>query len=256
MPAKAKCHFGRDVLYGETPQPVASPAAERCFDVVAPLPSCVLILAFMLLTLAAGPAHVQAADGAEWTPLFDGKSLEGWLPSKFGGEGDVTVEEGKIVMEFGDDLTGITIDRDFPKMDYEIRLEAMRIDGHDFFCGLTFPYGDSPCSLIVGGWGGVVVGLSSIDNRDASENETMTLQSFDSNKWYRIRLSVTKERIKAWIDDKQVVDQKTAGHKISIRPEVDPCRPMGIACWRTKAALRKISFRKLPLSEAEAAETR
>jgi hypothetical protein len=148
-------------------------------------------------------------------------------------------------MEFGDDLTGITIDRDFPTMDYEIRLQAMRVEGNDFFCGLTFPYGESPCSLIVGGWGGVVVGLSSIDRRDASENETTTIQSFDRNTWYRIRLKVTKEKIEAWIDDKQVVDQPTAGHKISIRPEVDPSRPLGIACWRTKAALKNIEFRKL-----------
>ena len=56
--------------------------------------------------------------------------------------------------------------------DYEVTLEAMRVDGNDFFCGMTFPAGKDPCTLIVGGWGGTVVGLSSINGMDASENET------------------------------------------------------------------------------------
>jgi hypothetical protein len=48
-------------------------------------------------------------------------------------------------------------------MNYEIKLEAKKVTGNDFFCGMTFPVGDSFCSFIVGGWGGPVVGLSSID---------------------------------------------------------------------------------------------
>src|SRR5438552_13622234 len=31
---------------------------------------------------------------AEWTSLFDGESLGNWTPTQFGGEGEVTVEEG------------------------------------------------------------------------------------------------------------------------------------------------------------------
>ena len=37
-----------------------------------------------------------------------------------------------------------------------------------------------PVHLIVGGWGGTVVGLSSIDGMDASENETTITESL---KW-------------------------------------------------------------------------
>ena len=40
--------------------------------------------------------------------LFDGKTLRGWKPSPFGGHGDVEVEDGKIVLGFGEPLTGIT----------------------------------------------------------------------------------------------------------------------------------------------------
>ena len=58
-------------------------------------------------------------------------------------------------------MTGITWTNEVPTNNYEISLEAMRVEGSDFFCALTFPVGNDPCSFIVGGWGGGVVGLSS-----------------------------------------------------------------------------------------------
>ncbi|MBN2588491.1 MAG: hypothetical protein JXA96_01410 [Sedimentisphaerales bacterium] len=48
-------------------------------------------------------------------------------------------------------------------MSYEITLEAMRVEGSDFFCGLTFPVDENPCTLIPGGWGGTLCGLSCIN---------------------------------------------------------------------------------------------
>lgn len=191
------------------------------------------------------PAESRKREANPVQVLFDGKSLEGWEATKFGGEGDVELEEGTIVLEIGNDLTGVHYTRSLPKWNYEVTLEAMRVDGHDFFCGLTFPVGESPCSLIVGGWGGGLVGLSSIDGRDASENETTSYRDFDKNRWYRIRLRVTETKIEAWIDDEKVVDQSLAGRRISIRPEVEPSRPFGVASWRTKAALRDIRLRSL-----------
>lgn len=178
-----------------------------------------------------------------WQILFDGKTLQNWRVTNFGGQGQVKVQNGQIILEMGDDMTGITWTGDLPRINYEIELEAMRLDGHDFFCGLTFPVGESPCSLIVGGWGGTVVGLSSLDGRDASENETTTHMNFNSNQWYKIRLRVTDERIEAWIDAGKVVDVLTKGRKISIRPEVDLSRPLGIATWRTTGALRNLRSR-------------
>lgn len=178
-----------------------------------------------------------------WQILFDGKTLQNWRVTNFGGQGQVKVQNGQIILEMGDDMTGITWTGDLPRINYEIELEAMRLDGHDFFCGLTFPVGESPCSLIVGGWGGTVVGLSSLDGRDASENETTMHMNFSSNQWYKIRLRVTDGRIEAWIDAGKVVDVLTKGRKISIRPEVDLSRPLGIATWRTTAALRNLRFR-------------
>ncbi|MEX0718891.1 MAG: DUF1080 domain-containing protein [Planctomycetaceae bacterium] len=186
-----------------------------------------------------------------WTALFDGQSLEGWEPSNFGGEGEVTVEEGAIEMEMGADLTGIHTDRELPKTNYEVALEARRVEGGDFFCGLTFPVGDDSCSLIVGGWGGGVCGLSSIDDRDASENDTTTYRGFETGQWYRVRLRVTGPRIQAWLDDERIVNQPLEGKKISIRQEVDPSRPFGVCSWRTTAALRDIRIRELSREEVE-----
>ena len=181
----------------------------------------------------------------EWLDLFDGKSLSGWVLTNFGGEGSVKVEGGSIVMDFGNDLTGITWKGEVPIIDYELQVDARRLEGSDFFCGLTFPVNDSHCSLIVGGWGGTVVGLSSVDGRDASENPTSRLMSFEQGRWYHLRIRVGRQRIEVWIDGERVVTQDIEGRKIGIRPEVDLSRPMGIASWRTRAALRGIRLRRL-----------
>ncbi|MGE0610113.1 MAG: DUF1080 domain-containing protein [Pirellulales bacterium] len=188
----------------------------------------------------------QAADDAgEWTKMFDGESLEGWKQSEFGTAADVEVQDKAIKIGFTDGCNGVTWTKDFPQSDYELTLEAMRVDGNDFFCGLTFPVGDSPCSLIVGGWGGAVVGLSSIDGKDAARNETRKVMGFERQRWYRIRLTVTKDRIVAAIDGETVVDFATAGRELSIRPEVAKSKPLGICSWCTTAALRDIRWKKI-----------
>ncbi len=172
--------------------------------------------------------------------LFDGQSLTGWEITNFGPQGPVRVSDGTIVLGMGDGCTGITWKQEFPVDNYEVSLEAMKVDGNDFFCGMTFPVGKDPCTLIVGGWGGTVVGLSSINGMDASENETSTLRQFEKNRWYRIRLKVADGKIQAWIDDEQVVDFTIGNNTISIRPEVELSKPFGIASWHTTGALRNI----------------
>ena len=179
--------------------------------------------------------------------LFNGKNLDGWKPSQFGGDGEISIEEGKLLLDFGNDLTGVTWKdaKVLPKFNYEITLEAQRVEGSDFFCGLTFPIKDDPCSLILGGWGGTVCGLSSLDFKDASENESTTFREFKNGQWYKVRLRVLEKRITAWIDDKQILDVDLSGKKIGIRSEVDPCKPLGLCSWRTKAALRNILLKEI-----------
>ncbi len=176
--------------------------------------------------------------------LFDGKTLNGWRISDFAGKGPVRVEDSKLILEMGT-MTGVTYTNDVPTMNYEISVEAMRVDGSDFFCGLTFPVGNDPCSLIVGGWGGGVVGLSSLDGQDAANNETTQYINFEKGRWYKVRLRVMPNKIQAWIDDDKVIDADTTDRRISIRLEVEESRPLGFASWSTTAALRNIYLRKL-----------
>ncbi|MCI0641103.1 MAG: DUF1080 domain-containing protein [Gemmataceae bacterium] len=219
---------------------------------------CLRGVAFLALAALTGEAPFafgqskkdSKEDKAQWKTLFDGKTLKGWKSANFGGEGDVHVKDGAIVMERGSNMTGVTYAKDdFPKMDYEVTLEAKKLKGFDFFGTTTFPVGDTHCSLVVGGWGGTVVGLSSIDGRDASENDTSTLKEFKHDQWYRVRIRVTKDCIQAWIDDKEAVDADTKGKKISIRVECDLCRPFGVATYSTVGAVRDIRVRSLTADE-------
>ena len=193
---------------------------------------------------AACPARLASAQD-RWRPLFDGVSLGAWEQTAFGGEGPVRVADGAIVLEMGDPLTGVTWTGEALPPAYELALEATRLAGSDFFCGLTFPVGSSHCSLILGGWGGTTVGLTSLDGRDASENETTREMKFDDTRWYRVRVAVSATHIRAWLDDQPIVEVATAGRRIGIRPEVAPSRPLGVAAYRTRAAVKAIRVRAM-----------
>lgn len=195
------------------------------------------------------PNVAQAAPPTD-TSLFDGKTLGNWKITDFGGQGDVYVKDGSIYLEMGNDMTGITWDAPLPaKTNYEITLEAMRVDGSDFFCGLTFPVGENFCSLVLGGWGGTLCGLSNIDYYDAANNETTRIVSFETGKWYHVRLHVRPNRITAWLEEEgeePLVDMDITDRKIDTRAEMDLCQPMGVATWQTSGAVRNIHMRKLP----------
>jgi len=225
-----------------------------------PLTLCGLLLSLIIASAADSPSPSPPAKPSAVTtnatdkaaePLFDGKSLKGWKVTDFAGHGDVTVDPKfrgapAIIFESGAALTGITWTNPPPKGDYEVTLEAMKLEGSDFFCGLTFPTATGNCSLIVGGWGGGVVGISSLDGMDASENETTKFRSFDKDHWYRIRVRVTKGKIEAWIDQEKVVDVVTTDRKISVRAgEIELAEPFGISAYQVKAAIRDIRLKNL-----------
>ena len=211
----------------------------------------------ILLTVAiASVTNPLSSQGADWQTLFDGKTLTGWKITDFAGGGEVNVQNGQLLLHAGVMLTGVCWTNDIPQTDYEVSLEAMKVEGSDFFCGLTFPVEDAFCSFIVGGWGGGVVGLSSIDGMDASENETTKFLHFDSGHWYHLRLRVTKKKIEAWIDDEKLVDQSIVGRRISLRPgDIEMSKPFGLATWQTTGALRDIKIRRLAGGHAESSDT-
>ena len=77
-------------------------------------------------------------------------------------------------------ITGIHLAHDkIPRTNFELEAEAMKVDGDDFFCAITFPVGETYATFVPGGWGGTVVGISSIDGLDAAENETATFMKFE-----------------------------------------------------------------------------
>lgn len=212
------------------------------------LAACSWVAAVAIMVSATGLA---SAAEPEWQSLFDGRELGHWKPTQFGGEGEVRVDAGVIRIAVGSDMSGITWQAEFPRTNFEVSLDARRDEGFDFFCGLTFPVGEGVCSLIVGGWGGTVVGLSSIDGLDASQNVTTTAGDFVSDRWYTVRARVTPTRITCFIDDKEVVDQAVAGHAFDVRNEMLSCRPLGIATYATAASLRNLRWRTIPPSASE-----
>jgi hypothetical protein len=185
----------------------------------------------------------------EWLPMFDGKSMQGWTETGFTGRGEVRVENSTLVLGAGLPMTGVNWTAAFPRSDYEVRFEAIRLQGNDFFASLTFPVGDSFATWVTGGWGGDIVGISSIDGWDASDNETRTYFTFENGRWYALRLQVTRDRIRAWIDDKQVVNVGIAGRTVGLRHgEIKLSAPFGFASYLTTGALRNIAYRMLAAS--------
>ena len=189
---------------------------------------------------------ISPVTGDGWRSMFDGSSLAGWRVTHFGGDGRVELREHLLVLGAGAPFTGVNYTNPVPKLNYEVTLEAMRVAGNDFFCGLTFPVGDSFASLIVGGWGGTLVGISSIDELDASENEASQAMNFETGRWYRLRLRVTEPKIEVWIDQKQIVNVVTTERKLSLRPgDIELSKPFGLASWVTGAAYRDIKIRSV-----------
>lgn len=187
--------------------------------------------------------------------IFNGKNLEGWKIIKindFEDHGKVVVKNAEILLPAGQPATGISYaGKDLPRINYEVSLEAKRIEGSDFFCGMTFPIGKKYLSLIIGGWGGGVTGLSNLEGMSAVENETTGFTDFKQNQWYKIRLRVTDKQIRAWIDKEEIVDIETADRKFSIWWEQEPVRPFGIATWNTTAALRNIQLTRLEAAKKD-----
>jgi hypothetical protein len=209
----------------------------------------------ILAALAAMPALLLAAAGCGPPPrtepadraLFNGRNLDGWhVPDAgaFRGRGEVRVADGAIHLDPGRPLTGVAWGGAFPRSNYEVQAEVRRTAGADFFCGMTFPVGEAHCTWIVGGWGGAVVGLSNVDGASAAANPTTGRRTFETGRWYRLRLRVTDARVACFIDGEPVIDQGRAGHAFGIWPQQQPCRPFGIAAYLTGSAVRSVVLRE------------
>lgn len=204
-----------------------------------------LVLPALIATLACAIAEPpqKAEPKNEPKSLFDGKTLTGWKVTDFAGKGDVSVKDSQLILGDGF-VTGVNYTNPVPKINYEVSLNAMRVDGSDFFCGLTCPYKDAHITLVIGGWGGGVCGISSIDDFDASENETVSYHAFKQGQWYHVRLRVAEDKIEAWLDKKKIVDFETEGRRLGLRPGIiELSAPFGLASYATTAALKDITLK-------------
>lgn len=222
----------------------------------------VLVPSLNLFAEGEKPAETSKKESAKKSiPLFDGKTLKGWKLCNYAGIGEVKVnsETGALRVTRGEILSGIRIDnfdkRKLPKVNYELSLEARRVEGEDFFCCLTFPHKKTHASFVLGGWGGSVCGISSIDFMDAMENSTMTVRDFDQGKWYKLRLLVTDNRFQAFVEEKKIVNVGIKGRKIGMRfGEIEESVPLGLSTFRTTAEYKNIKIRHLEDAEIAAAK--
>ena len=190
---------------------------------------------------------LRAAELGEWQSIYNGKNLEGWEAIQYAGPGEVKIEGGNIHMGMGVALTGIRYTNELPKTNYEISVTAKKIEGQDFFAAITFPVKDSHATFVNGGWGGALVGISSLDRMDASENETTTFYKFEKNKWYHFVVRVLDNKIQAWIDNEKVVDINIAEREVSMRPgEIEASVPFAISNYQTTGAIKEVKIRRIP----------
>jgi hypothetical protein len=234
-----------------------TPATLGAIVIICQIAICQIAAAGQLLAItpqekgqAKTAAQSTEPESSGWRPLLPSEGLEGWEITDFYGHGKVTWDGRLLVFEEGKPLTGITYDKKdvkFPTNNFEIELEAKRIRGNDFLCGLTFPVGKGFCSFIAGGWGGGLVGLSSIDGADASENATTTYHDFKNDQWYRFKVAVDDDFVRCWIDGEEVVSQERENHQFTTRIEVYASQPLGLCVFNSRVEIR--NFRWRPLGE-------
>ena len=170
--------------------------------------------------------------------------LSGWqIADRFDFKegGDISVQaDGTLSLGRGQPATGLSYRGAPPPNHYQLTWEARRTDGSDFFCGLTFPIRGNFATLIVGGWGGGVVGVSNIDGLSAVENETTDYREFENNRWYKFKLTIDAKSLVFSIDDEKIIDIDHEGHEYSIWWEQEQMTPLGFATWYSASEIRKL----------------
>ena len=209
-----------------------------------------LISAALVITACKPPTR-ETHTLRKWN-LLSATEITHWKSADMPDTGKAEVRNGEAVMEPGGPMTGLRYGNwqtgGLPVCDYTVSYEAMRVEGGDFFAAITFPVRsiETCATLIVGGWGGGLVGISSIDGDDASNNSTRSEQRFENGKWYRLKLEVREDEIKAWIDDRLVINTSIKARVIGLRPGyIESCAPFGLATFGSTGRVRNLVVEEL-----------
>ena len=209
------------------------------------LSSVWLALGWVLPSFGDEPAAPSAV-----LKLFDGQSLAGWQPNKGSRVGKVEIQGGSILLHAGEPMTGITSTREnLPAQNYRLTYEAKRTDGNDFFAAATFPVAASFVTLVNGGWGGGVTGLSLINGASAVENETNHYLKYQNDVWYRFEVEVTGRAIRCLVDGQEVVLFPHEGAQLTTRLETRVNQPLGFASYRSAGLIRRVEVQPLTADE-------
>ena len=213
-----------------------------CLGGAAALLVAVVLVAILTRDGPAPARQIPAQDAGPWKSFFDGKTLDGWRTME--PDCNVYAQDGQLIFEAGGMGTSIAWTRAFPRVDYELSVEARRLEGSGAFCHIAFPVDATHCFLVVGGMGNIVA-LDQVDKLDMHGNETTTRVDFEQGRWYTVRLRVTRERVVVWLDDRKVIDLSGAADRLSLPFAWKGLTPFGVGTWQTKAAMRHIKLRRL-----------
>lgn len=198
-----------------------------------------LAITLMLVLCGCGKSEPK-----RWA-LLDFDMVQHWAPAAIEGSGMAQVTNGEITLPAGKPMTAVRFEAwesmKLPVTDYAIEFEAMRVEGQDFFGAVTFPVRSlKTCATLVnGGWGGGLVGISNIDEQSANENATRSEHRFVNGQWYRFRLEVHDEEIKGWLDGRLVINASIKARTISLRAgDIEQCAPFGVATYGTTGKVR------------------
>jgi hypothetical protein len=191
------------------------------------------------LSADALPNATDEVEG-EWTTLFDGTNLSKWQAGVYGDSSELELSTDGAIIPQGVPLSGITYLGEPPAGSYQLEVQATRVYGADFFLGITFPVRDEHLTLVLGGWGGGLCGLSCIDGADASENATRTYRDFPNGKRQTVLIEVTAERVRAFANGERLVDTSIVGKQLGLRAEVTPSKPLGVASFATRTVLHSV----------------
>lgn len=214
------------------------------------------LVAAALWTLAAcagtgsAPAPPASQEPGPWRVLFDGADLSDWEAGVFGEDPEFDLVDGGVVLPQGVPLAGLTYRGAPPEGPFEAEFDVTKEYGADFFLAVTFPAREAHLTLVLGGWGGVVCGLSCLDGEDASGNDTRTLRSFPDGTRYRVGLRVSDAEVQVDLDGERLLAAPLEGRVLSIRPEVEPSVPFGVASFATQTILHGVRVRHLAPSPA------